>query len=694
MSIVVVCEDGELIAKEEVCLKNEYFKTMLNSGMKESFAGRVQLNVRKEALELILTYVMLNRPQNFDSLPIGLSKLSHVAHAATYLLEKELAANIENKISVVLQKKELSWDTWASTLQYAVEHELSDLSRKCFQFWIAANGFLRSCSNCPKDEVFAAKFLSMQLSLGNPGCGACPNSYHYSFCIFCSSHVREYCLASGNSRCNHKDWPSVFSDAIKMNTPSFSDKAKTAFEELLCNGGEDAVMFMLQEGSSNPKIFPYLRTNIFDQISSSPAPAPGLALIVKIKKLELEFFMLVRQLCDKNLPAFLKGCRALSDTTLAPWMLLAATRGRVLSAELTSLADGVSGADLNVCDEMGSVLHDAVRMQSPLLCKYLLSKGANVNLLCKETPLHEGVAKEDLNLIQLLLSHHADPNIRNKAGRTALHSALAKPEIKVCRLLLEHKADPNLLYCGDGETSEWTPLQYAISASRLDLARLLLQHGADPNFKTKLGKTALHWAVKESDEATSLFLKHGADANVPTSGSNELPLHFALELRHLERAKMLFNHKADVNMKGSKGQAALHVAVASGSIESASWLLHVGANVNAARDDGMTALHLAVSMRLLSMAQVLLSRENINCELKTKTGDSALLLACVAPAHEELFDLLLDRTECFADANDAGNTCSTLLRRQADACTKIPELKALIGMSERLLAKMAPCNVQ
>jgi hypothetical protein len=95
-SIVFKCKNGKVVASEEVCRKIDFLDAVLNSGMKESVTGVVSLpDVTKEALELILSFVSLNRPSNSSTsffLPASLLPLYDLLNAARFCLEKDLEA--------------------------------------------------------------------------------------------------------------------------------------------------------------------------------------------------------------------------------------------------------------------------------------------------------------------------------------------------------------------------------------------------------------------------------------------------------------------------------------------------------------------------------------------------------------------------------------------------------------------------
>lgn len=159
-----------------------------------------------------------------------------------------------------------------------------------------------------------------------------------------------------------------------------------------------------------------------------------------------------------------------------------------------------NGADPNVADTRHHIspgkvgqrpLHYAADWKSNLECvelvSILLSKRANPNLKSKymNSPLHYFALKGDISSIELLLKANAPVNTFNSSGHTPLHNAAQFGHLSVLELLLNHDADVNARrpykapLC-DGKT----PLQSAIYTmgsfdDRMATIRLLISAGAD-----------------------------------------------------------------------------------------------------------------------------------------------------------------------------------------------------------------------
>jgi ankyrin repeat protein len=130
-------------------------------------------------------------------------------------------------------------------------------------------------------------------------------------------------------------------------------------------------------------------------------------------------------------------------------------------AQLTALLQA-SPASANAFSGDGwTALHLAAAFGSPEAVSVLLAAGASVEALS-----------------------------RNPQQNQPLHAALALGrDVETINLLLVHGANPNATQAGG-----FTPLFSAATANRQDLAELLLAHGANPHHKSDAGKTAADFA--------------------------------------------------------------------------------------------------------------------------------------------------------------------------------------------------------
>ncbi len=168
-------------------------------------------------------------------------------------------------------------------------------------------------------------------------------------------------------------------------------------------------------------------------------------------------------------------------------------------------------------DKFGNTpLHIAALHDQPAIAALLITNGADVN--AHNTPLGQEV------IASSYFSKKADADFNQKAyGETPLTLALLSYQHKeMIELLLTHGADPNA-YVHIGVT----PLQRAIERDLPYDAELLLANGADPDAINLGGSSSVLWAVMHSkNRILELLLNAGANPNAK-DGAGHTPMFYA-----------------------------------------------------------------------------------------------------------------------------------------------------------------------
>ena len=206
----------------------------------------------------------------------------------------------------------------------------------------------------------------------------------------------------------------------------------------------------------------------------------------------------------------------------------------------------------------------------------------------------------------------AEPDLVNRRGGYhdwepllyACYSRLDLPQrstLAVARLLLERGADPNAHYMWGGQCrftaltgafgeGEMGPVNQPEHEYGATLARLLLEAGADPND----GQALYNRMFTQGSAHLELLLEYGLNAehrcNWLVARDGELvpnpdrtlsyQLQWAVRKHHVERAKLLIDHGADVTVGTGNGRTLYEAAAVMGHWDLAQYLADHGAPVN------------------------------------------------------------------------------------------------------------------
>jgi uncharacterized protein len=117
------------------------------------------------------------------------------------------------------------------------------------------------------------------------------------------------------------------------------------------------------------------------------------------------------------------------------------------------------------------------------VAEYLVKAGAPINAKSRNdlqaAPIQSAAAARRAKIVELLLKHKADPNVREQGGYTPLHAAAQNGDQETIHALLYGGADLTL----QGEDGK-VPLDLALEAGHTDAAKIL-QEGITKQFRLK-----------------------------------------------------------------------------------------------------------------------------------------------------------------------------------------------------------------
>ncbi|XP_034472739.1 E3 ubiquitin-protein ligase MIB2 isoform X2 [Drosophila innubila] len=283
---------------------------------------------------------------------------------------------------------------------------------------------------------------------------------------------------------------------------------------------------------------------------------------------------------------------------------------------------GLSGS--SVADKL---VREAAQGHLDFVKQYLDVNPSQVDVMsggkaCIQVASHQGYVE----LVTYLISKGANVNVVDKEGDSALHYAAFGNQPETMRVLLEHGAEVNFL-----NSSHCSALHICAHKKTPHCVRELLQHNANVNIQDSYGDTALHDAIgKENTEVVELLCNApNLDFTVKNNRGFNVLHHAALKGNVVAARRILQLSRQLVNVRKDDGFAALHLAALNGHAQVVETLVTEGqAELDIRNNRRQTPFLLAVSQGHAGVIERLVK---LSCDINAKDedGDNAMHLCVI-----------------------------------------------------------------
>ena len=250
-----------------------------------------------------------------------------------------------------------------------------------------------------------------------------------------------------------------------------------------------------------------------------------------------------------------------------------------------------AGADTKKRDAKGRcLLHMAVlnsNADSMRIVRILLKLNRHfsrqVDIVNKHTSLHLAVANGNLDLVrELCQAEEPALNDLDDLSRSVLHYAVMKNDIELMNILISAGVSPHHV-----DNTGATVLHYAAKNNNVQIVKCLRNFKNFEDTTDTHGRTALMWAASEgSYDVLKFMLENLSYFNIHASDEQGLTaLHFACFAGHEKCVQLLIANSADINQPDKLGQTALFKACQQGHLNIIDILMDIKGSRGALRNN-------------------------------------------------------------------------------------------------------------
>ncbi|CZR60508.1 related to vegetatible incompatibility protein HET-E-1 [Phialocephala subalpina] len=311
--------------------------------------------------------------------------------------------------------------------------------------------------------------------------------------------------------------------------------------------------------------------------------------------------------------------------------------------------------------------------------------------------LASAVANDEFAIAKLFLESRINRNVHDDSSQfrleTPLNIACERGLDSMVQLLLSHGADPNIGRFKFDEQYTWPEVLYsslydACNSRYYEIAEMLVKAGADIRNTSSSGNM-LHHAAERGNETLVEILMDAEDVHIWSRDKEEkTPLHFAAESGNVAIIDMLVQKGYDINAKDSKDKKAIYYAATNDHAAAVDALIKHGADPHEKVASGDSLFRSAVYRGAATVVQLLIA-DTLDIEEKNIAGRTLLHVAATK-GFEDIVRLLIARG---ADIHRVDENQSTALHLVAGIGNWFTH-EAKIRIMQQLLERGAPINAR
>lgn len=292
-----------------------------------------------------------------------------------------------------------------------------------------------------------------------------------------------------------------------------------------------------------------------------------------------------------------------------------------------------NGMSLDVKDNYGNrAIFKAITKKDISLLHLLLELGVGLNFKSVVgsnalSMLFKLPEKVCIEMMKLLLSHGATPDVKDEYGVHVISAAARHSNPDIIKLLINYNPNPNVKdNYGVDVVNLVVKSSYFKVATKIGIIKGLHGIGANLDQKDSYGEASIFAAIKQQQyDVVSCLLSLGANPNMSDVYGNSILLKLITSDVGLSKHKELINLSiqsgANPNAKDSYGEPSLAVAIKRKDIHSVRKLLEYGADANAKNIYGNPLIFQVLDNK--EMFKEFL-KHNISLSAKNSYGESLL----------------------------------------------------------------------